>query len=234
MIIISRETLQSILPASAQYVNYRSDLGVTMAAGVSQWDNLVSGGSFPMLQGVGSSQFARNLRDTTGSLLPTIFGDGLDDYMVCGLDLAAPSVGDPWTIWLIAKILTRFSGASICMAGNTNHAAISQSTGTSVLQRNTGSLPNAEMPDNTWRLIEATYTGTAADILRVNGVDASTGTGAGVTNPTAGWALSARTDGAALGHNAYQEVSVTRALTSPQRTSMRSYFAKRYPHVGMV
>jgi len=83
-------------------------------------------------------------------------------------------------------------------------------------------------------LIEATYTGTAADVLRVNGVDVSSA-GAGGTNPSANWALFARADGAlGFSHTAIQEAAITRVLTAPQKASTRSYFARRYPHVGMV
>lgn len=200
---------------------WRSDLGITLATGVSQWQGQVLGINFS--QGTAASQPAYNATGGPNST-PSILFDGTDDALVGG----ALARALPQTIWLIGRHITwtagdswiNDSGITLIVLQRTASPLIAMSCGTPGNNNGAAAL-------NQYRRIQAEFTNSAADRLLV-GASAVTGAGTGATSGTAPL-LGRNSAGTVFGNVEICEVGLFDAIPSAGQTAeLDAYVTGRY------
>lgn len=205
---------------------WRSDLGITLATGVSQWQGQVSGLNFT--QGTPAAQPAYNATGGPNST-PSILFDGVDDALVGG----ALARALPQTIWLIGRHITwgagkpwiNDSGVTLIVLQRTASPLIAMSCGTPGNNNGAAAL-------NQYRRVQAEFTNSAADRLLV-GASAVTGTNTGAAAGTA--PLLGRNAGATVfGNVEICEVAFFNVVPSGAQNTALDAYATGWYGAGLV
>lgn len=202
---------------------FKSDVGITIATGVSQWNDQ-SGNANHLVQATGGAQPVVTAGAING--LPAITFDGVDDHMVAAFALAQPTTifivfSQPtWTVFDSV-----YDGAAVVNDMSLQQA--SASPGLAIRAGVAAVALNNNLPTATFGLVTAIYNGASSE-LQVNNTAATTGDPG--ANGGAGIRLGARGDGAGgFGNVSIAEVIVMAAVaTAGERASMRAYSQARY------
>jgi hypothetical protein len=201
---------------------WKSDVGVTVSAGVSQWNDQ-SGNGNHLVQATGAAQPTRTLGAVNG--LPSIDFDGSDDSMGVTFAMAQPT-----TVFLFAS-QTTWTIFDVLLDGNPTNGTmqILQNAVSPNLEMRAGAAlgPNTNLPLTTFGLITAIFNG-ASSTLQVNNtaeVNGNAGASGG-----GGIRLGCRGDGGGnFANMRVLEAIVTGAVaTSTERTNVRAYGSARY------
>lgn len=197
-------------------------MGITIATGVSQWNDL-SGLGNNLLQGTGASQPARTLGAVNG--LPAVTFDGVDDSLS-----AAFALVQPLTVFCIVNQVTWtifdmiYDGPS-----GTNSMALQQNTATPGVAMIAGATlgPNNNLAVGAFGLAICTFNGGTSS-LQINGT-APTAGAAGAGAP-AGISLGVRgAGGGNFGNVQIAEcIVMAAAATAQEILNVRSYVTSRY------
>ncbi|MFO0269254.1 MAG: hypothetical protein ACK53W_01755 [Gemmatimonadota bacterium] len=201
---------------------FKSDVGVTLATGVSAWADQ-SGAGRNLVQASGGLQpsFASNVVASK----PALTFDGADDFLQVAFALAQPTA-----IYLVMRpnVLvagdTYVDGAAAVQSMAIEHAQVTPNR----LRINAGSNLTATpaMPVNTWGITTAFFDGVSSFIETADNVGLSGNAGA---TAGGGITLGARQDGTLAAGFSVAELVVFSAIPStPNRAGLRAYFRDRY------
>jgi hypothetical protein len=199
---------------------YRSDLGITIATGVSQWNDL-SGNGNHLLQAAGPSQPTRTLGVINGS--PAIV------FSAASTMAASFTLGQPSTLFAVVRAdtwgdtNTLFDGVA---AGAS--AMVQQFTASANVRLVAGAagVDGVQLPVSTFALLVATFNGASSSIKITDGTQLN-GT-LGADNPN-GLTVGSRAGGTAFANISVAEIIVTAtSATAAERTSIRTYVQQRY------
>lgn len=200
---------------------WKSDTGITIATGVSQWNDQ-SGNGNHLLQATGISQPTVTAGAING--LPAITFDGVNDRMA-----AAFALSQPITLFLVARQPTWTVNDDICDGAALADSMLIQQFGVSPELRifaGASLAPNANWPVATFALLTATFNG-ASSSLQVNSTAALTGN-AGTAIP-GGLTLGARQNGVVPANVDIAEAFIMAAVpTAGEMTNVRAYILARY------
>jgi hypothetical protein len=209
---------------------WRSDLGVTIGTGVSQWSDQ-SGNGFHLTQGTGGAQPTFEASGGPNST-PSILFDGSDDRLInAAIDRAAPAT-TPTIIWMVVSQVTWTNGDRVCGFGAVaTHMSLTQNPVTpqwrmlnTVLVNTNGALTIGN-----WGRVEAGFLGTTADYLKIIATNVAAGTSAGNTDPAAGFSLGTDPVGGVPGNFRISELAIFNAQPSAgQTTALDAYVTGRY------
>jgi hypothetical protein len=160
-----------------------ADLGVTIATGVSQWDDQ-SGAGKHAVQATGTNQPVLNAAALNGK--NTITFDGVNDVLVWStLDLPAPS-GTPVWFFIVFRQLTWTINASV-FGASTALMRLFMRTATPTLDGSDGTAGtnNAGAAVNTFVRGELGFNNNTTDYIKL-GSTSTTGVNMGVGDPAAG------------------------------------------------
>ena len=199
---------------------YKSDVGITIATGVSQWNDQ-SGNGNHLVQATGGAQPVVTAAAING--LPAITFDGVDDRMAVAFALVQPI-----TVFAVVRQDTWVSTRYLWDGATSDTMRCFQQTATPGISIAAGSTigPNNNLAVATFGLITAVYDG-ASGALQINSTAETAGAigagnGGGIT-------LGARANGTVPGNIAFAEVIVMAAnATAGERASMRAYSQARY------
>jgi hypothetical protein len=161
-----------------------ADLGVTIATGVSQWDDQ-TGNTKHAVQATGGAQPVRNVAALNGK--NTITFDGVDDVLVYStLDLPSPSVTPTW-FGFVFRQLTWTVNLSVFGGGGTALTRLFMRTATPTLDGSNGTAGtnNAGATLNTFARGELGFNNNVTDYVKL-GATTTTGVNMGVGDPAAG------------------------------------------------
>ena len=200
---------------------WRADLGITIGTGVSAWAGQVGGKNFT--QGTGTAQPAYNATGGPNST-PSILLDGLDDFM----DGDAIARAVPQCIWAVLRQVTWQASDSLLNDANVSFIILQRTaTPTIAMSAGTANNNNNGLTVNSYRRLQAEFTGSAADALRI-GSTVSTGASAGSTAGTI--PLLGRNAGSTtFGNGEYCEIALFNAIPSAgQQSQLDAYVTARY------
>lgn len=199
---------------------YRSDMGVTIATGVSAWADQ-SGNGRLLLQGVSGAQPAL-VAGATPNGKPVLRFDGADDFMrTAGFG----PVAQPYTVVLCAKY-TKSAGADYLFDGGSNqYGTLYYFSTPDTVQMFAGAAdgPTSAITDALHQVIDCKFHG-ASSTLGFNGGTLITGPSPG-TLALAGFTIGAIADGTVNRSklDVSEVVLVNRAMTAPERARLVAY-----------
>lgn len=200
---------------------YKSDVGITIATGVSQWDDQ-SGNGNHLVQATGGAQPVVTAAAINGR--DAITFDGVDDVLTVTFALA-----QPLTFFAMIRQDTWTNGDILLNAKTVSAAvAIQQLTTTPGIGLNAGAVlgPTSSLVLSTFGLVTGIFNG-ASSVIQVNNI-AETAGAAGANVPT-GISAGARGDGTAFAACAIAEIICMAAVaTAGERANMRAYSQARY------
>lgn len=175
-----------IIRALSPVAWYRLGVGITIATGVSQWDDQSGNG--------------RHLVQATGTKQPALQADGsiLFDGAADFLKTSAFTLNQPNTVYVLGRQVT-WALNDFIFAGNSVAAAdarIFQSAVTPAINGTAGlaMTANSDLAVNTYGVLAVSFNG-ASSLIQVNN-NAAVTSNAG-TNPLAGFTLGSNADGTA-------------------------------------
>lgn len=195
---------------------YRSDMGVTIATGVSAWADQ-SGNGRHLLQGVAGAQPAL-VAGATPNGRPVLRFDGSVDSMQVAFTL-----NQPCTRIVVAKWTNR-AGYNYLIDGaaGTDYCSLYRGAGSSTSYLYCGSTgPNVSPTDATWYVYEDEPNGSACK-LRLNGGTASQANG-GTRNPGGVTLGNAGGGSYAAIADISEVIIVNRVLTAAERSALTAY-----------
>jgi hypothetical protein len=207
----------------------RADHGITVATGVSQWDDL-SGNGRHYTQATGAAQPAYGATAGPNST-PALTFDGVDDALKA-LTLTRPAPGTtPTWVWIVLKQVTWVNGRRIFSAGNSSSIlTLLQSTPSPGLVTYNGLTPsvNSGLAVGAWGAVQTYFSNSTADYIQVD--DASPTTGVSAGNNAAATSISLGSGVSALfGNIAVAEIVFADVLPSDaQLAKFSSYRQARY------
>lgn len=143
-----------------------SDVGITLATGVSQWNDLTGNGKH-YTQGTGTRQPLYNSINLGG--FPVLSFDGVNsdvtgDLLVSTLVCPAPGTTPTW-IWGIIQIeaSTGFDRLISPNTGATNALLVTANAGPNITTFNTAANATANLAFNTWSRFEAYFSNSTND-----------------------------------------------------------------------
>lgn len=207
----------------------RADQGITIATGVSQWDDL-SGNGRHYTQATGSAQ------PTWGATAgpngtPAITGDGVDDNLRA-LDLDRPFPGTtPTWMWIILKQVSWANTRRIYSNGNSSSTLCLVQTAPSPGLATYNAVSSAILSDlavGAWGAVTTYFSNSTADYLQVN--DGAPATGVALGNNGPGTSFTIFSGNNSLYSNvAIAEFVVTDAMPTPAQVEyLRAYRMARY------
>jgi len=204
----------------------RSDLNVTQAGTVSQWDDQTAN-AYHFTQATSGKRPAYTASDATLNNRPTITGDGVDD------DLANASIPNGSSIWIsgIVKVVTWVAGRQI-WGKNTGGTEcgdlymVNSSPNLALYNGTPLANINGGLPEGTWGRVETHLIDSAACYLKLRSTVISTGSAGGLS--ATGCALFSSA-GATFGNVAIAErVVCSGKPTAPEITALDAYFTALY------
>lgn len=149
---------------------YRSDQGITIATGVSQWNDL-SGNGRHLLQATSGAQPSFNTNQING--YATVRGDGTDDY----LEAATSGISLPYTFFMPLRFITAAAGKATLGGGSTDSLTVlffrydltAGSGGTIAIQTGGGTASASGINISNWYVVTCLVTSTTQTI-KVNGL----------------------------------------------------------------
>jgi hypothetical protein len=165
----------------------QSDVGVTVATGVSQWNDQ-SGNTNHYTQATTTKQPALIANALNG--LPVITGDGVDDVLASALpQLSVPSATGGSTIWFVFKQNAWVAAKNIMGASNGDCGLATRTSSPNMNSQNGTNGPlNAGAPVGTWTRGIMMFNGGTSDYLKL-GSTTTTGTNTGTAASSPGFSL---------------------------------------------
>lgn len=213
-----RPTPATILANVAHW--YRADQGITIATGVSQWNDLI--GTAHLIQSTGANQPAYNATDAAYNGQATVQSTATNMFLVSG----AAAMTQPCSVWVVGQINT--IGRLIASLGTSGALAPSVFSQTGNAAANAGTSLITATACTTKRAMLATFNGASSFIAADNWLTAGTSGAAGAVNGTvvAAFAYSAGDFG---GTGKIAEMIVqSGAPTAAEKAAMAAYFLDRY------
>lgn len=216
----------TILGSLAWWV--RADQGITLAAGVSQWNDL-SGNGVNFAQGTAGFQPALVASAINGR--PAVQSDGVDDALTASWARVAPGT-QPFYLWLVCRQDTWSSNDYICGDFSGNGFAVVQNVGSptaGVYNSSTASTNSAATLGSFFRW-EAQLQNTIADYLKIGSTNA---TGTSSSNQAGSGNVALFNSGPIIASR-YAAVTIAEAfihLGTPdvsKRTELDAYCTARY------
>lgn len=196
---------------------YRADLGVTLATGVSQWNDQI--GSAHLVQATGADQPTYNASDASYNNRPTIQSTATTQNLVA----AGVTTTQPFTLWIVGQ---SNSSAQVLLSFAAGAPYIVNSSGNGAMFA--GSVLNSSISITSKRAILATFNGASSFIGVDNWLTGGTSGAAGASNGTDLGAFS-QTDGLFGSRGKLAEIIVqTGTPTASEKTAMAAYFLARY------
>lgn len=215
----------TILGSLAWWV--RSDLGITIATGVSAWADQ-SGNGINFAQGTGASQPALVSAVLNGK--DAVRFDGSNDYLDAAWTRSAPGT-QPLYVWLVYSLTTWVSNDSIiCDGSSTTGMGIRCRTATPELRMHNTTLVNANTAAalSTPARLEMQYGNSTSDYLKIIGTSV-TGANAGNSAGVGTVALGAQTPAAGeAACDIYEAFAFLGTPSAGQRTELDAYCTARY------
>lgn len=205
----------------------RADQGITIATGLSQWDDL-SGNSKNYIQATGGAQPTWGATSGPNNT-PALTFDGIDDVLTTTLSLPAPGTTPSW-IWLVMKSITFTNTDRIYSAANSSSTItlvqVSPSPSLAIYNGLTVGT-NADLAVGTWGAVEAYFSNSTADYVQINDNAKVTGVSA-ANNSTTGRTLGAGV-GTLFGNIGVAEIVYANTLPSAaQLAAFSAYRLARY------
>ena len=206
----------------------RADQGITIATGVSQWNDL-SGNNRHFTQGTAANQplFVSNAINS----LPAVRGDGSNDVLSTTFARVAPGT-QPFYIWLIMKQISWTSGKTIIGDYTTPDGFIVDqvSPTPNIRQYNTtGANSNSGAIIGSYFRIEMQYTNSTSDYIKCGSVNV---TGSNAGNDPGGGTMQIFKGGINSGTHGNVEIAEIFLFlgtpTSDQRADLDTYCTARY------
>lgn len=171
--------LHTLITSTPVLQSCESEFGVTLATGVSQWNDL-SGNGRHYAQGTAALQPSYSNRFAG---YPVLTFDGTDDFLVAsGLTRPAPATTPTW-IWGVIRVETGVASARVLGVNATNVNACLLATNIDGSVNTFGGTAGnacATLGFSTWARFEAYFSGSTADFLRY-GPNTASGTNSGNT-----------------------------------------------------
>ncbi len=212
----------SFTPASLTNLRawYKSDTGITIGTGVSQWNDL-SGNANHLVQATAANQPVVTAGAING--LPAITFDGVNDSLKAG----AFTLVQPETIFVVYKQSTWTVDDAICDGNTADSMLLTQQSVTPQIRVYGGThVGPVSLTLGVFALAAAVLDG-ASSSLQVNNEAAATGPGGALGG--GGFTLGSRATGTNCSDIAVAEVVVMAAnATAGERANMRAYVAARY------
>jgi len=200
---------------------YKSDVGITIATGVSQWDDQ-SGNGNHLVQAATVSQPVVTAAAING--LPAITFDGANSFMQIAFTLPQPV-----TLFMLLRAVTWSINDNFCDGAAISDTMLIQQVTASPQIRMFGGASlgnNSDLAVNTFGLITAIFNGVSSE-LQINNNTALSGD-AGTASP-AGLTLGSRRTGTLASNIGVAEVIVINAVaTAAERAKVRAYSQARY------
>jgi hypothetical protein len=198
------------------------------ATGVSQLTNLSSGGA-PMLQANPAKQPAYNASDAAFGGGPSATTDGVDDELVAALTVPLAGTTPRYYV-LVARQLAWVSTRRLFGCPNTTHL-LYQNLNSPELSLYNGGAANANnglVVGGAPRVIEAYFSASASDFIRIGGGTPVTGASAGPGGGGTSWAIGAQ-NGSAFSSIAFTRAFATNGLpTVSERNAIVAALNARY------
>lgn len=207
----------------------RADLGVTIATGVSQWDDL-SGNGRHYTQGTGSAQPAWGATSGPNGT-PAITGDGVDDNLrALDLDRPVPGTSPTW-MWIVLKQVTWTNTRRIYSNGNSSSTLCLVQTSPSPGLATYNAASSVTLPDlavGVWGTVTTYFSNSPADYIQINDGTPATGVALGNNGPGTSFTLFSGNN-TLYGNVSIAEFVVADVLPSAdQLTSLAAYRLARY------
>jgi hypothetical protein len=201
---------------------WKSDVGITIATGVSAWADQSTNGN-TLLQATGGAQPTLTAGQING--LPAVVFDGVDDTISATFTLAKPT-----TVFIVMSQPTWTNADRLFDGKTANDSLLLQQSGApnGILISSGGASTGNTMALAlaTFGLVTCVFNG-ASSSIQVNSVAAVTGT-VGAT-AAGGFTIGSRAAPLAFGNIAVAEVIVMAAVaTAAEITSVKAYIAARY------
>lgn len=207
-------------------------MGVTLNGSVvSAWADQ-SGNAHDFAQLTSSQQPAYAASDATLGSLPTITGDGVDDFLEAPLARPASGTTPTWMSGIIKQVVWSASGRVIFGDATSQKFIINQNTSTPQLaqQATTGVNLNNGLAVNTWGRIEVNFAAGANSYLKLKANKVQTGTsegGGGTGGSTV--RLFTSTTAAAFTNIAIAELVICQGTpTAAEVSAIDAYYVSRY------
>lgn len=199
---------------------YRADQGITIATGVSQWNDLI--GTAHLIQSTGANQPAYNATDAGYNGQATVQSTATNMFLVSG----AAAMTQPCSVLVVGQINT--IGRLIASLGTSGALAPSVFSQTGNAAANAGTSLITATTCTSKRAMLATFNGASSFIAADNWLTAGTSGAAGAVNGTvvAAFAYSAGDFG---GTGKIAEMIVqSGAPTAAEKAALAAYFLDRY------
>ncbi len=200
----------------------KSDTGITIATGVSQWDDL-SGNGNHLVQATGASQPVVTASAING--LPAITFDGVDDFMQKAFTLPQPV-----TIFMVVKEFTKRGNETFVDGFTANTGFVAQTGSTPASLQSYGGSAGNFTQENTvgsFALLTVIFNGAYSAMQWNSAADVS---GSAGTAAMGGLTVGGRGGtGSFFANAAYAEIIVQAGVaTAAERTSVETYVSTTY------
>jgi hypothetical protein len=210
---------------------WRSDLGIITGTGVAAWENQANvGGGTQWAQGTGANQPALTASDPVFNNRPSLLWDGVDDEMSTAIAAPAPGTTNRF-YWIVAANIVFPPGTGILIAGVAGSSHLIFRNGADAVNQLSLFNPTvkqgaANFTVGAARLVQAGFTNSTADFLKIGGSNA-TGTNTG-NNSAASMRLGSW-GGAGFASSKIAEVLITNGIPSAgDRATLEAYSVGLY------
>ena len=204
---------------------YRADLGITIATGVSQWNDQ-SGNGRHLIQSTGSKQ---PTLVTASFGLPAVRFDGSNDYMFT----SAFGLGQPFTVFIVYKSVTIGAAVTNDVIFDGTGPSVTTAIGTDTVPRSYlfagNALVGSQIASSSYVYAEAVFNG-ASSFLLANGSTVVSGD-AGAQNPdgfTLGAAFTSNTGTRNTNIEVAEVIILNVVPTTDQTRLIENYLRARY------
>lgn len=207
---VPSETPLDLVSSVTNVLWLRGDLGIVEAGGtgtgVSVWEDQGVSGRDDVAPGAAGTRPIVASNGPNGR--PMLTFDGVDDYLSITWSIPAPGA-TPTFLWAVIKSITHASGDAIWCAQSTSRILFTQiaGSGNCRISNPTAGPTNANFTAGASRRIEALYSGSIGDRLKVGAVE-QTGTNVGAANTGTGLGLASVTTGGSYANVGYCELAI--------------------------
>lgn len=205
----------------------RGDKGTTIATGVSNWADTLSGGGLAVAQGTGAAQPTLTANNAAFNNRATVNFDGVDDFLQGAFALVQPE-----DVYIVMRWNAAFSAVDTVMDGNAGDTARVQRTSAAGLrQRSGGGAPSnidyAGQTPTSVHVYRFLYNGASTQPF-TDGVAAAGATNLGAAAMT-GLTLGGFPAGAQVGNVSMAEVIIyNRQLSTQEAGQLTAYLRSEY------